>query len=208
MVPKIFFKTLHPWQIDHRDDIGFQFRLIHCASWSATIIFLISACACAENIRPDKNNSQQTALTFNQHIRPILSEHCFACHGPDEANREAGLRLDQPVSATALLDSGTHAIVPHKPTESEIIARTTSDDTDLVMPPPSAKLGRLSLSDIAILKQWITDGATYEPHWAFLAPKKPKSTPPASHPIDDIVSRHLSKHGLQLQQNHSYRLKS
>ena len=203
MVPKIFFKTLHPWQIDHRDDIGFQFRLIHCASWSATIIFLISACACAENIRPDKNNSQQTALTFNQHIRPILSEHCFACHGPDEANREAGLRLDQPVSATALLDSGTHAIVPNKPTESEIIARTTSDDTDLVMPPPSAKLGQLSLSDIAILKQWITDGATYEPHWAFLAPKKPKSTPPASHPIDDIVSHHLSKHGLQLQQKAS-----
>ena len=203
MVPKIFFKTLRPWQIDHRHDIGFQFRLIHCASWSTTLIFLISACAYAENIRPAKNTSQQTALTFNQHIRPILSEHCFVCHGPDEANREAGLRLDQPDSATALLDSGTHAIVPHKPTESEIIARTTSDDTDLVMPPPSAKLGRLSSSDIAILKQWITDGATYEPHWAFVAPKKPKSTPPASHPIDDIVSRHLSKHGLQLQQKAS-----
>ena len=203
MVPKILFKTLHPWQIDHRYDIGFQFRLIHCASWSATIIFLISACTYAENIRPDKNNSQQTALTFNQHIRPILSEHCFACHGPDKANREAGLRLDQPDSATALLDSGTHAIVPHSTTESEIIARTTSDDTDLVMPPPSAKLGRLSSSDIAILKQWITDGATYEPHWAFVAPKKPKSTPPASHPIDDIISRHLSEHGLQIQQKAS-----
>ena len=99
-----------------------------------------------------------------------------------------------------MLDSGTHAIVPHNTTESEIIARTTSDDTDLVMPPPSAKLGRLSSNDIAILKQWITDGATYEPHWAFVAPKKPEPTPTGSHPIDDIVSRHLSKHGLQLQQ--------
>ena len=95
--------------------------------------------------RRKETSPRTNAITFNQHIRPILSEHCFACHGPDEVNREAGLRLDQPVGATALLDSGTHAIVPHKPNESEIIARTTSDDADLVMPPPSAKLGRLSV---------------------------------------------------------------
>ena len=200
MVPKFFFMKLHPWHIDHGYNIRLPFRLMHCASWSATIIFLISACACAENIRPDKNTSQQTALTFNQHIRPILSEHCFTCHGPDEANREAGLRLDQPESATALLDSGTHAIVPHNTTESEIIARISSDDADLVMPPPSAKLGRLSANDVEILKKWITDGATYEPHWAFVAPEKPKPSLTGSHQIDDIISRHLTQRGLQLQQ--------
>ncbi len=204
MVPK-FFMRLYLWQIDHGDTLRIQIRSTYCASWFATILFLISACAYAEKIGSDKNNSQQTAITFNQHIRPILSEHCFACHGPDEANREAGLRLDQSDSATALLDSGTHAIVPHNTTESEIISRTTSDDTDLVMPPPSAKLGQLSSSDITLLKQWINDGATYEPHWAFVTPEKPELTSTARHPIDDIVSRHLSTLGLQLQEKASRR---
>ena len=177
MVPKIFLITLHLWQIDDWDNARFQIRPVHFVPWIATLIFLISASAHAENTQPEKDNSQQTAVTFNQHIRPILSEHCFVCHGPDEANREAGLRLDQPDGATALLDSGTYAIVPHNTTESEIIARTTSDDIDLIMPPPSAKLGRLSSSDITLLKQWIANGANYEPHWAFVAPKT-QTVPP------------------------------
>ena len=203
MVPKIFLITLHLWQIDDWDNARFQIRPVHFVPWIATLIFLISASAHAENTQPEKDNSQQTAVTFNQHIRPILSEHCFVCHGPDEANREAGLRLDQPDGATALLDSGTYAIVPHNTNESEIIARTTSDDIDRVMPPPSAKLGRLSSSDITLLKQWIANGANYETHWAFIAPEKPKPSPPTSHPIDDIVSRRLHKHGLHLQRKAS-----
>lgn len=200
MVPKSFFMTLYQRHNNNHGTIWIRILFVHCAHRIAITTFLLSACTYAEDVPSQRETPSQNAITFNKHIRPILSEHCFACHGPDEANREAGLRLDQPESATALLDSGTHAIVPHNTTESEIIARTTSDDTDLVMPPPSAKLGRLSSNDIALLKQWITDGATYEPHWAFVAPEKPEPTPTGSHPIDDIISHHLTERGLQLQQ--------
>ena len=200
MVPKSFFMTLYQRHNNNHGTIWIRILFVHCAHRIAITTFLLSACTYAEDVPSQRETPSQNAITFNKHIRPILSEHCFACHGPDEANREADLRLDQPESATALLDSGTHAIVPHNTTESEIIARTTSDDTDLVMPPPSAKLGRLSSNDIALLKQWITDGATYEPHWAFVAPEKPEPTPTGSHPIDDIISHHLTERGLQLQQ--------
>ena len=83
-------------------------------------------------------------LSFNDDIRPILSENCFACHGPDSANRQAGLRLDIFDAATAELDSGMRAIVPEDVAASELIARVVSDDPDLVMPPPEAKIGHLS----------------------------------------------------------------
>ena len=192
--------TLYQRHNNHHGTIWVRILFVHCAHRIAVTTFLLSACTYAEDVPSQKETSSQNVITFNQHIRPILSEHCFACHGPDEVNREAGLRLDQPVGATALLDSGTHAIVPHSTNESEIIARTTSDDADLVMPPPSAKLGRLSVSDVELLKKWITDGATYEPHWAFVAPEKPKPPLTGSHQIDDIISRHLTERGLQLQQ--------
>ena len=200
MVPKNFFMTLYQRHNNHHDTIWLRSLFVYCAHQIAITTFLLTACTYAEDIPSQEETSSQNTITFNQHIRPILSEHCFACHGPDEVNREAGLRLDQPVGATALLDSGTHAIVPHSTNESEIIARTTSDDADLVMPPPSAKLGRLSVSDVKLLKKWITDGATYEPHWAFVAPEKPKPPLTGSHQIDDIISRHLTERGLQLQQ--------
>jgi len=112
-------------------------------------------------------------LSFNRDIRPILSDTCFACHGPDNANRQAGLRLDTFDLATGELDSGTRAIVPEKIDESEMIARIISEDPDTVMPPPEAKIGRLSAEQVETLKRWIAEGATYEPHWAFVAPAKP-----------------------------------
>jgi len=86
-------------------------------------------------------------LSFNHDIRPILSENCFACHGPDNANRQAGLRLDTFDMATAELDSGTRAIVPQDLDASELLARVVSDDPDSVMPPPEAKIGRLTLEN-------------------------------------------------------------
>ena len=199
MVPKNFFMTLYQRHNNRHDTIWLRSLFVHCAHQIAITTFLLTACTYAEDIPSQEETSSQNTITFNQHIRPILSEHCFACHGPDEVNREAGLRLDQPVGATALLDSGTHAVVPHNANKSEIIARTTSDDADLVMPPPSAKLGRLSASDIKLRRKWITDGATYESHWAFVAPEKPKLPPTGSHQIDDIISRHLTKRGLHLQ---------
>ena len=137
-------------------------------------------------------------LSFNRDIRPILSDNCFACHGPDNANRQAGLRLDTFDLATAELDSGSRAIVPEKIDESELVARIISDDPDAVMPPPHAKIGRLSDEQVETLKRWIAEGAKYEPHWAFVAPVKPDASR-SSGSIDAIVAEKLAKRGLKLQ---------
>lgn len=137
-------------------------------------------------------------ISFNDHIRPILSENCFACHGPDSANQQAGLRLDAFESATAELDSGMRAIVPEDVAASELVARVSSDDPDLVMPPPDAKIGRLSPEQVETLKAWIAQGAGYEPHWAFVPPAKPAAADAAAG-IDEIVAAKLAARGLGLQ---------
>jgi len=140
-------------------------------------------------------------LSFNRDIRPILSENCFACHGPDSANRQAGLRLDAFDPATAELDSGSRAVVPEKIDESELVARIVSDDPDAVMPPPHAKIGRLSPEQVETLKRWIAEGAKYEPHWAFVSPVTPEQGAAGGGPgaIDAIVSEKLAKRGLAIQ---------
>jgi len=143
-------------------------------------------------------------ISFDRDIRPILSENCFACHGPDAANQQAGLRLDRAEDATAELGSGGRAIVPGKIDESELIARITADDPDTVMPPPAAKIGRLSAEQVALLERWITAGAKYEPHWAFVPPRKP-ALPAGGTPagiaagVDALVTARLARQGLALQ---------
>lgn len=109
--------------------------------------------------------------TYNRDVRPILSNKCFACHGPDSGNRAAELRLDT--------EEGAHewAVVPGAADESEIIVRVTSDDPDLQMPPLEAKKPRLTDQEIDTLRRWIDAGAKYEPHWAYTAPVR--SDPPA-----------------------------
>jgi hypothetical protein len=140
-------------------------------------------------------------LSFNADIRPILSENCFACHGPDHANRQAGLRLDSFDQAIEELDSGARAIVPEDVEASELIARVASTDPDLVMPPPEAKIGRLTPEQVATLRRWIAEGAKYEPHWAFVPPVKPEVVEVVDgvHPIDRIVEPKLAARGLALQ---------
>lgn len=140
-------------------------------------------------------------LSFNRDIRPILSDNCFACHGPDNANRQAGLRLDAFELATAELDSGARAIVPENVAASELIARVISDDPDSVMPPPHAKIGRLTDEQVETLERWIAEGAKYEPHWAFLPPHQPEAPVADGVPaaIDAIVADRLAKRGLKLQ---------
>jgi hypothetical protein len=150
--------------------------------------------------------AQQTAVqaddnvvTFNRDIRAILSDKCFFCHGPDSAKREADLRLDV---RDAAVSHG--AIKPDDPSESELLKRIVSDDPDLQMPPPTAKLGRLTEKEVATLKQWIEQGAEYEGHWSFLSlpaeeVSQPKSVAETSQRIDDIVRAGLQKRGLNLQ---------
>ena len=112
------------------------------------------------------------AISFNKDIRPILSDRCFTCHGPDAEKRQAGLRLDTMTDATAVLESGSHALVPGKPSKSEIIARINSKDPDIVMPPP--EVGKpVTQEEAKLFAQWIAEGARYEKHWAFEQIKRP-----------------------------------
>jgi hypothetical protein len=142
------------------------------------------------------------APDFARDVRPVLSNRCFKCHGPDEGNQEAGLRLDLREAATAELDSGTRAILPGRPDDSELVARITSTDPDLVMPPPHTKVS-LTADEKRILTEWIAAGAEYVPHWAFVKPEKPAvpvaAAAPAGwtdNPIDAFVLARLEQERL------------
>ena len=109
-------------------------------------------------------------IDFNRDIRPILSNKCFACHGPDARHRKAKLRLDQEKSAKAKRDDG-YVIVPGKPASSELVKRITSNDEFTQMPPPSAKKP-LTKREIALLTAWVKQGAVWAKHWAYVPPQK------------------------------------
>ncbi|MEM7395603.1 MAG: c-type cytochrome domain-containing protein, partial [Verrucomicrobiota bacterium] len=113
-------------------------------------------------------------IDFARDIRPILSDNCFACHGPDRNTREADLRLDEREGALANLD-GARAIVPGKPEQSELMHRILTDDENDIMPPPKSNK-TLTAQEKDLLKQWIEQGAEYAQHWAFIPPERP--TPP------------------------------
>jgi len=137
-------------------------------------------------------------IVFNRDIRPLLSDKCFHCHGPDEKERKSGLRLDQRDSALQPSESGATAIVPGKLDQSELIARCFTDDADDLMPP--AKLGKpLTPHEKELLKQWIAEGAEYQGHWAFLPPARAAvpTQGKSQQPIDAFISARLTKEGLQ-----------
>ena len=141
--------------------------------------------------------------SFTRDIKSILSNRCVRCHGPDPEGRagggDEGLRLDTFAGATA--DLGGHAaIVPGKPDEGELIARITSTDPDVVMPPPEAG-ERLSEMQVDLLKRWIAAGATYEPHWAYVPPKRPlvpvvKDSAWPKNEIDRFILARLEAEGI------------
>ncbi len=139
-------------------------------------------------------------VDFNRDIRPVLSDVCFHCHGPDEEQREAGFRLDQQEAVYADL-GGYAAIVPGKLDESELYRRITSQDADERMPPPDS--GRqLTERQIALIKKWIEQGAEWQTHWSFSPIQRPP-TPPVEeaewirNPIDAFILARLEKEGLQ-----------
>ena len=108
-------------------------------------------------------------ISFNRDIRPILSNNCYQCHGPDSAARKAKLRLDREADSRAELKGGARAIVPGEITESELIYRITTDDADEKMPPADSHR-HLTPKQIELLKQWVKEGGKYEGHWAFIPP--------------------------------------
>jgi hypothetical protein len=105
-------------------------------------------------------------LSYNRDVRPILSDTCFKCHGPDKANRKGKLRLDEREAALA-----KEAFVPGKPDESELIKRLHHSDPDEVMPPPDS-VRQLTEAQKKVIARWIAEGATYEPHWAYIPPTR------------------------------------
>ena len=110
-------------------------------------------------------------VDFARDIRPLLSDNCFACHGPDAKQRKADLRLDTREGALADLD-GTSAVVPGKPSESELVRRVTTDDEDDLMPPPDSGK-KLDATQKALLQRWIAEGAEYELHWSYKPVTRP-----------------------------------
>jgi hypothetical protein len=111
------------------------------------------------------------ALRFNRDIRPILSNNCFACHGPDGNNRQMGLRLDQREQAISPSESGKTAIVPGAPEASELVRRIVAEQADEVMPPPDSGKS-LTEAEKRLLERWISEGAIYERHWSLIPPQR------------------------------------
>ncbi|WP_439582932.1 PSD1 and planctomycete cytochrome C domain-containing protein [Dyadobacter bucti] len=138
------------------------------------IAFFIQSCNTVSTTQVTEEKIPEE-VSYNFDIRPILSDKCLACHGPDANKREAGLRLDVAESAFKALQENpkAHALVAGFPERSEAYLRITSPDTALLMPPPASNL-KLTQREITLIEKWIKQGAKYEKHWAFTAPKKPK----------------------------------
>ena len=144
--------------------------------------------------------SRGAEIDFNRDVRPILSDHCFQCHGPDAQQRASEFRLD--TKSGAFMDLGDQrAIVPGDAKSSQLLQRIISDDPDAHMPP--AEFGRqLSADQVEVLRKWINEGAAWQQHWSFIAPTLPV-VPTVSSPswctnaIDHFVLAKLDQHGLQ-----------
>ena len=130
-----------------------------------------------------------TAVSFNRDIRPLLSDNCFHCHGPDANHRQADLRLD---IRDAAIEFG--AIVPGEPADSLLVERLHETDPELVMPPPESHK-KLSPAQKQLLARWIKEGAEYQPHWAYVPPVK-QPVPADTHPVDHFVHQRLAEVGL------------
>jgi hypothetical protein len=142
-----------------------------------------------------------TKIDFDRQVRPILSNTCFTCHGPDEANRKARLRLDSKAGAFAERRGGYHIIVPGDLAKSELYKRISSSDPAERMPPPRAHK-QLKREDAELLRRWIEQGAPWEEHWAFVPPRRPslpkvKNTQWPINGLDYFVLARLEREGLQ-----------
>ena len=159
-----------------------------------TFILLLFMYGCSLTVPKEvevKYDEIPEKVDFNYHVKPILSDRCYSCHGPDEKSRRAGLRLDQEKTAFMKLSSGRTAIDPGNISGSEMAHRILSDDPDEVMPPPNAG-DKLNPEQINTIKQWISEGGKYEKHWSYQKPKRPvvpNSNFKASikNPIDNFI---------------------
>jgi hypothetical protein len=156
---------------------------------AALAALLLTAAARADAPPPERPQ-------YNRDVRPILAENCFACHGPDSASRQAGLRLDVRAEAVE-----ADAIVPGRPQRSALVSRIFSPSAKRRMPPEKTHK-KLTAAEKETLKRWIAQGAEYQPHWSLIAPKRPpvpavKTPGWVRNPIDQFILAGLERHGLK-----------
>lgn len=168
---------------------------------SVTSILLLTYCS-TSNDAIEESREVPKEVSFNFHVKPILSDKCYACHGPDNNGRKAGLRLDTEEGAfAALKESKGFAITAGDLDKSEVYHRIVSDDAEIVMPPPESNL-TLSEYEKEVIIKWIEDGAKWENHWAFNPPKKIEEPQVSNkdwiqNPIDAFVLARLEVNGLE-----------
>jgi len=176
-----------------------QYFLNSVVFWVSGLVVFIIFGACNREKEASELSDIPEKVDFNFHIKPILVQKCYLCHGPDPSSREADLRLDIFEGATAKLEGGHAAIVPGKPGKSELLKRIGHTDPEMRMPPAEMNQ-ELTAREIALLRQWIADGAVYEPHWAFVPPKLKQDDSQLgdsqTETIDALISMKLREQGL------------
>ncbi len=165
------------------------------------VVTYLTACLLAVTVAAAPSQAAER-VDYNDHVRPILSDRCYSCHGPDEVQRQAGLRLDREESAFGAAEGRTPAIVRGNPAESSLLQRVASTDPARRMPPAYLGHDPLGRDEIEVLREWIEQGATWEGHWSFTPPIRPaipelrQRIRPGS-AIDALVDRRLEAEGLQ-----------
>jgi len=179
----------------YRNTDGWYVALLLC-TWH-----LFAGTSSAQTGPSHTDKSPPLKLSFNQTVQPILSENCYACHGPDPGGRKAKLRLDRAEFAYAPHDKSGPAIIPGQPDKSPLVRKIEAKNPKDRMPPPEAHK-TLRPEQIALLREWVKRGAVYEDHWSFIAPK-PQIVPPVKQrewvrtAIDNFILARLEKEGLR-----------
>ncbi len=183
-------------------------HIIRSRSWGlkffTPVIFLWLNFGCSRSLPKEVVQAYESlpdVVDYNFHIKPILSDRCYTCHGPDNNTRKAGLRLDIEEEAFKRLESGNHAFVKGSLRRSEAIHRVMSDDPNIIMPPPDSEL-TMSAREIAMIAKWVEQGSQWKEHWSFLALKRPavpKLTNdwPRHNEIDYFIQSNLEQLDLQ-----------
>jgi len=155
----------------------------------------------ADELKTAKSETKPAPLDYNRDIRPILSNNCFKCHGPDAAERKGGVRLDERDAALKPGESGDIPLVPGKTETSALVSRIFAEDEDARMPPADSGK-KLTAAQRELLKRWVAEGALYQQHWSFVPPKRP-DLPKVAHAvwprnaIDHFILARLERDGLQ-----------
>ena len=163
-------------------------RYAYLSGFTLCMLLLYWGCRSIENRMP-------ATVDFNYHIRPILVQKCYLCHGPDASSRQANLRLDTYEGATALLKSGNRAIDLKHTEKSMVLFRINHTNPDMIMPTPDSKL-ILTEKEKELLEKWIQQGAAWKPHWAFISPEKQNTPDKNKNPIDYFIDREMKNQGL------------